>query len=353
MSPVRILFSLLAACLLLAACNRSETPAPPTVTLRGETMGTTYTVKYVSDGLKQTPAPQEVQKQLDGLLEEVNRQMSTYREDSEISRFNRMRDTGRPMPVSADFGFVTAEAVRLNGLTGGALDVTVGPLVNLWGFGPDKSVTREPSPEQIAAASRVTGIDKIAVGGTSDAPTLAKAQPEVYLDLSSIAKGYGVDKLALHLESLGIGNYLVEIGGELRGKGKNAQGESWRIGIEQPQIVQGGGTQIIVPLDNRAIATSGDYRNFHTDAHGRRLSHIIDPQRHEPISHNLASVSVIADTAATADGLSTALFVLGEERGFALAEKQGLAVFFIVREGGGYRTQTSSALKKILAQEQP
>ena len=334
MSAIRLFFSFFFI-VLLAACGPSA--ERQAMVLQGKTMGTTYTVKYLSDGLKDLPPPEQVQADLDKLLVEVNRQMSTYDPSSEISRFNQLQAVGEPMEISADFAFVTAEAFRLNGLTQGALDVTVGPLVNLWGFGPDKTVTLEPTDEQIRQASAVVGTDKIILAGVSGKQTLAKKVAGTYLDLSSIAKGFGVDKLAIHLEGLGIENYLVEI-----------RGETWRIGIEQPQILQGGNTQIVVPLANHSLATSGDYRNFHVDAHGRRLSHIIDPQKHVPISHNLASVSVIADSATTADGLSTALFVLGEQRALQLAEQQGLAVFLIIRDGSGYRTEMSSAFKQLL-----
>lgn len=318
-----------------------------TSVLQGRTMGTAYTVKYL--GRPGLPPPQEIQRQLDGLLEEVNRQMSTYRPDSEISRFNQMRDTGRPLPVSADFAAVTAEALRLNRLTGGALDVTVGPLVNLWGFGPDGRKAAPPSPAEIEQAAQMVGTDKISLVRNGRTNTLAKNHPNAYLDLSSIAKGFGVDKLALHLEGMGINNYLVEIGGELRALGHNAQGQPWRVGIEQPNLLQGGGTQTVVPLSHCALATSGDYRNFRTDAQGRRLSHIINPATRAPISHNLASASVLADSAMTADGWSTGLFVLGEDSAMRLAEQHGLAVFLIVKNPtGGYSTEMSPAFKRLL-----
>lgn len=335
-----------AAAFLLAACN----PAPQSVTLQGETMGTTYTVKYLSDGPTQAEA---MQKELDALLEEVNRQMSTYRADSEISRFNQMRETNHPLPVADDFAFVTAEALRLNRLTQGALDVTVGPLVNLWGFGPDKTITREPSAAETEAAAQMVGVDKIVLNRESQPATLAKTHPETYLDLSAIAKGYGVDKLAQHLEKQGIGNYLVEIGGEVRAQGRNAEQQPWRIGIEQPEFTQGSSTQIIVPLSNRALATSGDYRNFRTAADGTRLSHIIDPNTRRPLQHKLASVSVVADTAATADGLATGLFVLGEQKALELAEKEKLAVFLIIYDQGGFQTAMSSEFQKLIKQDTP
>lgn len=337
------LFFFAAALFLLAACGKQT----QTVTLEGETMGTTYTVKYLSDGLD-LPKPEIMQTQIDNILQEVNRQMSTYRPDSEISRFNQMRETGRPLKISKDFADVTAEALRLNRITEGALDVTVGPLVNLWGFGPDKAVTYSPGKAEIEQAAQAVGMDKIVLSADGQSATLAKTQAGVYLDLSAIAKGFGVDKVARHLEKSGIRNYLVEIGGELHGKGRNASGQAWRVGIEQPNRTQGSGTQIIVPLDNRSLATSGDYRNFHLDKDGKRLSHIINPQTRAPIRHKLASVSVIADTAVTADGLSTGLFVLGEEKALAIAEQHGLAVFLIIYDNKGYKTEMSSAFKKLV-----
>ena len=180
-----------AAAFLLAACDK----APQSVTLQGETMGTTYTVKYLSDGPTQAEA---MQQQLDALLEEVNRQMSTYRADSEISRFNQMRETGRALPIADDFAFVTAEALRLNRLTHGSLDVTVGPLVNLWGFGPDKTITHEPSAAEINAAAQMVGVDKIVLNRESQPATLSKTHVGTYLDLSAIAKGCATATMTTH-----------------------------------------------------------------------------------------------------------------------------------------------------------
>lgn len=333
--------------LTLSACQPEK--QQQTITLQGETMGTTYTVKYLSDGQDKLPSPAEIQKRIDDALKEVNRQMSTYQTDSEISQFNQLRTVNQAMPISQDFAYVTGEALRLNKLTHGALDVTVGPLVNLWGFGPQKEITHEPTAQEIQHASEMVGTDKLKLSQDGQQPTLAKTHPEVYLDLSSIAKGFGVDKTAAELEKLNIGNYLVEIGGELHGKGHNAQGNPWRIGIEQPNIVQGGATQITIPLDNKSLATSGDYRIFHVDKSGRRLSHIINPKTKQPISHNLASISVVAENATLADGLSTGLFVLGETEALKLAEQENLAVFLIIRTPqGGYHTKMSSAFKKLL-----
>ena len=335
------------AALVLAACGNKDTAQ--LTTFNGETMGTTYSVKYWSSNKQSLPEPAKVQAQMDALLVEVNRQMSTYQPDSEISRFNQMPASADSMPISADFAEVVTEAIHLNQFTEGALDVTVGPLVNLWGFGPDKTITHSPDVAQLAAAKKIIGIDKLRFQPNSSGATLGKTVDGVYLDLSSIAKGFAVDKLARHLDSLGVANYLVEIGGELRAKGRNTKQQPWNVGIEQPQLVQAQATQIVVPLDNRALATSGDYRNFHSDESGRRLSHIIDPKSELPINHNLASVSVVADNTMRADGLATGLFVLGEERAIALAKQHNLAIFLIAKTQDGFTTHMSPAFEQLLA----
>lgn len=329
--------------LFLNACEK----APEQITLQGKTMGTTYTVKYIDNGeVKNLANPEKVKSELDRLLVEVNNQMSTYQQDSEISRFNQLKEANQAVEISQDFAKVVQEAIRLNKITEGALDVTVGPLVNLWGFGPDKRLNKVPSDEQIKERSSYVGIDKISIK-MEGKPILTKTMPNLYLDLSSIAKGFGVDKLAEHLEKIGVSNYLVEIGGELRGKGKNLQGLDWRIAIEQPIMEQAQSVQITVPLHNLGMATSGNYRNYFEDENGNRLSHIIDPKKLSPVSHNLASITVLAPTTMTADGLSTGLFVLGAEKALALAEREKLAIFLIVKSGDKFETQMSSEFKKL------
>ncbi|OOR99628.1 thiamine biosynthesis protein ApbE [Haemophilus paracuniculus] len=335
--------ALLATALFLSACQKE----PQQVAFDGKTMGTTYHVKYIDDGkVANLPKPEEVKAQLETLLKEVNNQMSTYQKDSQISQFNQMKEANKAVQIAPDFAKVVAEAIRLNGVTEGALDVTVGQLVNLWGFGPDKRLNKVPSEEQIAERSQSVGIDKLVLDQT--ASTLAKTAPELYLDLSAIAKGFGVDKLAEQLESLGLENYLVEIGGELRGKGKNLAGKGWQIGIEKPEMAQGQGSQVTVTLNNLAMATSGNYRNYFEDEQGNRLSHIIDPKQRRPISHNLASITVLAPTTMTADGLSTGLFVLGTEKALEVAEREKLAVFLIIKTDKGFETKMSSEFEKLL-----
>ncbi|QIM67110.1 thiamine biosynthesis protein ApbE [Mannheimia granulomatis] len=330
--------------LFLTACEK----APEQITLQGKTMGTTYTVKYIDNGeVKNLASSDTVKNELDKLLIEVNNQMSTYQNDSEISRFNQLKQANQAVEISKDFAKVVQEAIRLNSVTEGALDVTVGPLVNLWGFGPDKRLNKVPSDEQIAERSTYVGIDKIAVQ-LEPKPILTKLVPNLYLDLSAIAKGFGVDKLAEYLEQIGVSNYLVEIGGELRGKGKNLQGLDWRIAIEQPIMAQAQTAQITVPLHNLAMATSGNYRNYFEDEKGNRLSHIIDPKQLRPVSHNLASITVLAPTTMTADGLSTGLFVLGPEKALQVAEREKLAIFLIIKNGETFETQMSSEFKKLI-----
>ncbi|WGE47812.1 FAD:protein FMN transferase [Actinobacillus equuli subsp. equuli] len=333
--------------IFLTACNK----APEQITLQGKTMGTTYTVKYIDDGkATDLPSPEEVHNQLDNLLITVNNEMSTYQKSSQISHFNQLSQVGQAVEIPSDFAKVVAEAMRLNKVTEGALDVTVGPLVNLWGFGPDKRLNKVPSAEQIAERAKSVGIEKLKLT-TGEKPSLTKLVPNLYLDLSSIAKGFGVDKLAEHLESLGLANYLVEIGGELRGKGKNLQGVDWRIAIEQPTLAQGQAAQITVPLHNLGMATSGNYRNYFEDEQGNRLSHIINPKELRPVSHKLASITVFAPTTMTADGLSTGLFVLGPEKALEVAEREKLAVFLIIKNGEAFETKMSSEFEKLINQK--
>ncbi len=338
--------------LLVSACNKE----PQQIALEGKTMGTTYHIKYIDDGsIENLAKPDEIQRQLDSLLKMVNNEMSTYQKNSQISEFNSSRQVDTPFLVSRDFALVVEEAIRLNKVTEGALDITVGPLVNLWGFGPDKRLNKEPTVEQINEKAKSVGIEKVSVSFENNDKNgkgiLVKKEAGLYLDLSSIAKGFGVDKLAEYLDQLGLQNYLVEIGGELKGKGKNLKGQPWRIAIEKPEFAQGTASQITVPLNNLGMATSGNYRNYFEDEQGNRLSHIIDPKTLRPISHNLASITVFAPTTMTADGLSTGLFVLGADKALEIAERENLAIFLIIKKGQGYETKMSSAFEKLINQK--
>ncbi|OAT49815.1 ApbE family thiamine biosynthesis lipoprotein [Providencia heimbachae ATCC 35613] len=328
---------LFAATLFLAACG-----GPEQQNLQGQTMGTYYSVKYVTDSSEHTP--EAIQSEIDKRLEEVNDQMSTYRPDSELSRFNQSKEVNVPFPVSAATAKVVKKAIEINKLTDGSLDVTVGPLVNLWGFGPEGRVTKAPTNEELEKRRSWVGIEKLSVQDNN----LIKTIPELYVDLSSIAKGYGVDVVAEYLESLNINDYMVDIGGEVRTSGNNGKDAPWRIAIEKPSAdgVSQTAQEIIEP-GNLSIATSGDYRNYF-EQDGVRFSHTIDPKTGKPITHNLVSITVLADDCMSADGLSTGLNVLGPEAGFALAEKMNVPVFMIVKTDKGFEERYTKAFEPFL-----
>jgi len=314
---------------LLTACSKQaeDVNKVTEVLLQGNTMGTTYHVKIVAT--EQQIKNKKVHEDIDVLLKQVNQEMSTYIPDSELSRFNKSTST-KPVEISEGLRRVIAESIRLGKLSGGKLDVTVGPLVNLWGFGPDLRPDKIPSPEVEAAARKRIGLEKLSLNGNM----LRKATPDLYVDLSTTAKGYGVDKVAELIEAKGFTNYLVEIGGEMRLKGFKHTGELWAVAVEKPISEERSVQQIIIPKDN-AIATSGDYRNYF-EIDGQRFSHIIDPQTGKPINHKLVSVTVIAPSSMTADGLSTTLMVMGEAKGLTFANEHDIAALFISKSEHGF-----------------
>ncbi|WP_174634720.1 FAD:protein FMN transferase [Yersinia thracica] len=321
--------------LLLTGCG------PEQINLEGKTMGTSYSIKYMSDST--TLSPEQLQQEIDRELEQVNDQMSTYRPNSELSRFNKRQKVDTPFPVSAATAKVVREAIRINRLTDGALDVTVGPLVNLWGFGPEGRPNVVPTDAEIAKRQEWVGIDNLAVENGA----LVKRIPELYVDLSAIAKGYGVDVVAEYLEAQNIDNYMVDIGGEVRTRGNNGENKPWRIAIEKPIAGSTQSTQEIIEPGRMAIATSGDYRNYF-EQNGVRYSHTIDPETGRPINHRLVSITVLDPSCMTADGLSTGLGVLGPERGMALANLLGIPVFMIVKTDEGFEEHSSESFKPYL-----
>lgn len=325
-----VLPGLFVGALFVAVFMRQPEPdqdQPRAITeINGRTMGTSYAVKVVTGPI--TPDDQKaIQRELEATLKAVNGEMSTYQADSELSRLNASTRT-EPQPVSANLQAVLAEALQIGRLSGGAFDVTVGPLVNAWGFGPDGQQS-PPDAATTAALRERIGLDKISISDGA----VAKARADVYVDLSAIAKGHGVDRVAETLERLGHAEYLVEIGGELRARGLNREERHWRVGIEKPDP-NARALMEVVALDDASLATSGDYRNFY-EKDGKRISHTIDPRMGRPIEHRLASVSVVHARCATADGWATALNVLGPDAGHALALEQGLAALFIVRAADG------------------
>lgn len=339
--PVRAAFAVFAAFLLAACGGPRGGDESLTAKFSGGTMGTEYHVTVA--GLTAPEQAEAAQKAVEAALESVNAKMSTYLPDSELSRFNR-HDSTEPFPVSPETAEVFRIALEVAALSGGAFDPTVGPLVNAWGFGPDNPAA-PPSEAETAALQGRVGWQKVSVGADN---TLCKTRGDVYCDLSAVAKGYAVDRAAAALEALGLTRHMVEVGGEVRARGTNPGGRPWRIGVERPRP-DGRAVQEVVALRDAALATSGDYRNFH-EVDGVRVSHTMDPRAGRPVTHSLASASVLHEYCAWADAFATALMVLGPEEGLAFAEKNGLAVSLMIREpDGAFTIRNTPAFDAALA----
>ena len=323
---------------LLSACQSGSQDRALT-TLQGATMGTTYTVKMVElpSGLE----PDSIRAEIDVILEKINRQMSTYLQDSELSEFNRRRVTDW-IDVSQQLVDVLHQAQQISVLTEGAFDVTVGPLVNLWGFGPAPGDDQPPSDQAIRQAMDRVGYARLQV--RSSPPAIKKHRADLYVDLSAIAKGYAADVIAENLLARGVDHYMVEIGGEVRARGRNARGTLWRIAIEKPSSGPRS-VHTVIELNDLGMATSGDYRNYF-ETEGRRYSHTIDPRSGRPVTHKLASVTVAHPSTMQADALATALMVLGADAGYRFAEEHELAAFFIVKGEDGFYDKASTAFRQ-------
>ena len=337
---IAALISILTAVLLGCTASPPE-PAEAEYLFQGPTMGTVYRVKVVSADLTDK-AKSRIDDAIRAQLDNVNAKMSTYEAESELSRFNRHRTT-EPFPFSEDVLMVLAEARRISEITGGAFDTTVGPLVNAWGFGPS-TPDALPTEPQLAELRQSVGWERIEID--QSASSARKRHPATQVDLSAIAKGYAVDRVSEALSTLGHTDHMVEVGGEVRTAGHNASGETWRIAVETP-VAGSAGRQRIVPLRDAAMATSGDYRNF-IERDGARYSHTIDPRTGRPVTHRLASASVIHDSCMTADAYATALMVMGEDEAFRFSSEHDLAVLLLIREDdGGFIERASPAFEVL------
>ncbi len=308
--------------LYMAACDRNQ--AGHVETFSGLTMGTSYSIKFIPPkNVNLTAIKQDVENR----LQNINASMSTYLEDSELSLINK---TGANVwvPVSNDLFKVLETARNISIKSEGAFDITVGPLVNLWGFGPEKRPIVTPDERVIKKLLNNTGINKIKLDKNNKA--IKKAHDSVYIDLSAIAKGFAVDSIAslLH-EKYGLNSYLVEIGGEVSASGYNQGGERWRVGIERPEPERRE-IQRIIRLEEIAMATSGGYRNYF-DLEGKRYSHTINPATGQPVTHNLESVTVLHKSAMIADAWATAMLVMGVEQAKIKAEEYQLAVLMVAK----------------------
>ena len=329
-SVVPKIFALFCA-LLAAACARS----PQELTLSGPTMGTTYTVKVIAPPASLDGA--RLRETIDDVLAQIDRSMSGYRGDSEVVRFNASVST-QWYEVSADLAAVVQVALDISEKSGGAFDITVGPIVAAWGFGPAGQPQVLPSTEQIAQIGAAVGHRKLHV--RLDPPALRKDVAELSIDLNGIAPGFAVDRLADRLLAMHVDNFMVDIGGEIRTHGRSARGEPWHIAIEHPVDTQRA-PYAGVWLAGASISTSGEYRDYY-ERDGRRYSHTIDPRTGRPLDRAPGSVAVIAASTAMADGWATALNVLGPHEGLALAAKEHLPVLFIERQGDGWQSQSTA-----------
>jgi thiamine biosynthesis lipoprotein len=323
---------------MLSGCSAG----PTEIVLSGPTMGTTYTVHIVAP--PQGLTAHDVRVLVDEELLAVDESMSGYREDSEVSRFNATASRDW-FDVSPALAHVVDAALEVAERSSGAFDITVARLVQAWGFGPQTSEGMSlPTEAQIESLREKSNGDSLQA--RTDPPALRKREPEMKIDLNGIAPGYAVDKIAARLDALALRNYMIDIGGEIRVRGRNKAGEPWRIAVERPDA--SGQPFMILRLQDRAIATSGEYRHFR-EREGRRYSHTIDPRTGSPIARAAASVVVIHKEAMYADAWATAFNVLGPVDGYALAVRLDMPVMYIVEgEGGGFEAKRTPAFERLL-----
>lgn len=306
------------------------------VSISGSTMGTTYKIVYMDE------QERDFKKEVDSLLLVFNQSLSTYIPESEISRFNNTDTLVFDLP----YFFPVLKASReIHQKTQGAFDPTVGPLVNLWGFGPEGPQLKDSvNIYNMLALVNYNSIE-------FDSIMVIKRKSRMYLDFSAVAKGYGVDVVSEYLASKGIEDMLVEIGGELMAKGVNERGELWKVGINRPEEF-GNADDIfsIIALDNQAMATSGNYRNYY-EAGGIKISHTIDPATGKPVKHGLLSATVLAANCMKADALATGIMVMGVEKAIAMQQQEGDFEIFLIYndEQGQLRSFGSEGLIPFLS----
>lgn len=322
----------LLALLLLSACERNDEEE-----LAGSIQGTTYHIKLVLAGLP--VKPKEIKAEVEAIFRDVDEKLSTWRDDSEIARINRLK-TSEWIPVSPEIVHLIAVAAEIGQKTGGCYDLTIKPILDLWGF--SRHDNRVPTAAEIERARAHVGMDKLEWDLTGN--RLRKLDPEVQIELSSIAQGYTVARVAARLEARGIQNYLAEVGGEMKVKGKKANGQPWRVAIEKPTPLAREVQRILDLQEERgtAVMTAGTYRNFFEEG-GKAYSHILDPRTGRPVTHGLLSVTVLHEDPTLADGWDTALLCVGETEGNRIATAEGLKTLFIYREGSELKEWMSPA----------
>ncbi len=322
-----------------------STPSREVKSFTGSTMGTTYSIKYVQE--KSSKSTKDIKKAVDAKLEKVNSMMSTWDPESDISRINQS-SADKWLDLHPDLSELIGFAFDLSQKTNGKYDVSCGPLINLWGFGP-KGEKKVPTKLQIKNAMKISGYGKIDLD--IKANKLKKKFKTSYIDLSSIAKGYGVDKIAHLLDNFGIHNYMVEIGGEIKTSGKKLD-IPWKIAIESPRKEDNKTFNKVLNLTDCAMATSGDYRNFFKEGK-RRYSHTIDPATGQPVQNDLASVSVAIPDGKCfkADAWATALMASGRNKGGELAVKFKIPAHFIYIEEGKLKETSTKLFTTLFTKE--
>lgn len=342
-SPLRlpVVFVLL---LFLVACSEKDRPLESPVTLQGDIFGTYYQVT-VADPLTQGQA-QSLEKGFVAELDAIDASMSTWKDDSELSRFNHS-PVGEWQTLSAPLIEVMDISRRVFDASNGAFDVTVGKLVNLWSFGPESRPKEVPDDSLIAERLEAVGMQHLELDSEG---LRARRLQDIQVDLSGVAKGYATDQVANYLAAQGYENYLVNLGGEIEVRGyRDAESERWRIGVEVPTNGQPTAEQIL-PLENISVATSGDYRNYF-EQDDQRYSHTIDPRDGRPIHHRMASVTIVHDSNTEADAWATAMSVLGEREGLRVAAREGVAVLMLVREDDRWQPLASPAFAEHFGEE--
>ncbi len=329
---------LLVLLLLSNACSQQATDSK----ILGSTMGTSYSVQFTE--LPEDQTKDELKIIIEQRLEKINAVMSTYDKHSQLSEFNHSRETGWHA-ADKELAELVLLSLQISEQSYGAFDVTVGPLVNLWGFGPSDVEITLPTETEVSIANRSIGYTHL--HARLDPPALNKQLVDLYVDLSAIAKGYAVDEIAKILDAREIENYMVEIGGEVKGKGFAPHGDYWRIGVETPKF-QRGNIEEIIALKNIAVATSGDYRNY-VEHDGQQFSHTIDPRSGYPVKHNLGSVTVLHESTAVADAWATAFLVMGADEAFQRSEQLNIPVLLITRNGNQFESTFNSAMKPFLS----
>lgn len=319
---------------IMTGCDEQADVRTETV-YTGSTMGTTFMVKVID--LPKEIEPDQVKSGIDKVLKDVNDKMSLWVADSELVQFNQSKVTDW-QDISDDLYTVISAGNEISRQSNGRFDVTLEPLIKLWGFSKDKRSSQNPTAKEVSDALKNIGHQKVHLD--PNGKRIKKDLPDLTINLSAIAKGFGIDQVARYLESKGVGHYMVEIGGDLRVKGSNAHHQPWKIAIETPRA-DSHSLHSIIDVETTGMATSGDYRNYF-EKDGERFSHIIDPRDGRPIRHKLASVTVLSTDAMTADALATTLLVMGEEDGLNWAEENQIGAFFLIRDGDRFMEKKTS-----------